>query len=416
MTVKYFTRKLLSSTTRLDHLVKNSFHIFLTSISNIGFGFLFWMIAAKIYSPEDIGFATAMLSSMGILIALSRVGMDYSIIKYFPSWDKNKIFITSSVVSTSVVLILGILFIFNISMLSPKLATIRNSSGIFIFLLILAANSIQLMSGLTFVALRKAKIQLNQSIIIGTRILFLFPLIKYGFLGIFTSIGISFILSLIYSFYVLDKMNIKSKILIDWRFLHESMHFSIGSYFSGLFDIAPIHLLPLLAFNIVGEEKTAYYYMAYSIVSVLFTIPSAVSTSLFVEGSYGASLKKTIIKAIWLIFITIIPISIILFIYGNFCLRLFGDIYAFEGVGVLRTMIIASFFVSVNSIYFTILRIRKHMKKLVLINGLNFIILIGISYLLLQTKGIIGIGYAWIISSAIITSYVLVDVCAKNYL
>jgi len=35
-----------------DPLYKNSFFIMLTSISNAGLGFIFWMLAAKLY-PKD---------------------------------------------------------------------------------------------------------------------------------------------------------------------------------------------------------------------------------------------------------------------------------------------------------------------------------------------------------------------------
>jgi nitrate reductase NapE component len=36
-----------------DPLLKNSIFIMLTSISSAGFGFIFWMLAAKLYSPQD---------------------------------------------------------------------------------------------------------------------------------------------------------------------------------------------------------------------------------------------------------------------------------------------------------------------------------------------------------------------------
>jgi len=41
-----------------DPLYKNSFFIMLTSISNAGFGFFFWMLAAKLYPKEMKSFTT----------------------------------------------------------------------------------------------------------------------------------------------------------------------------------------------------------------------------------------------------------------------------------------------------------------------------------------------------------------------
>lgn len=62
-----------------DPLFKNSLFIMLTSVSSAGFGFIFWMLAAKLYSPQDVGIATVLISSMALLILLSRFGLDFSI-------------------------------------------------------------------------------------------------------------------------------------------------------------------------------------------------------------------------------------------------------------------------------------------------------------------------------------------------
>ncbi|MFX0206840.1 MAG: oligosaccharide flippase family protein, partial [Candidatus Hodarchaeota archaeon] len=83
-----------------DPLYKNSFLIMLTSISNAAFGLIFWIIAAKIYSKEDVGIATALISSLGLLVLLSRFGFDQSIIRFFPEGDKSKIFSTSAIIMT----------------------------------------------------------------------------------------------------------------------------------------------------------------------------------------------------------------------------------------------------------------------------------------------------------------------------
>jgi len=34
---------------------------------NAGFGFIFWMLAAKLYPKEDVGIATSLISSMALL-------------------------------------------------------------------------------------------------------------------------------------------------------------------------------------------------------------------------------------------------------------------------------------------------------------------------------------------------------------
>jgi O-antigen/teichoic acid export membrane protein len=55
-------------------LFKNSLYILLTSTSSAGFGFIFWSLAAKYATAENVGVATALFSSMGLIILISRIG------------------------------------------------------------------------------------------------------------------------------------------------------------------------------------------------------------------------------------------------------------------------------------------------------------------------------------------------------
>ena len=46
----------------------------LTSVTSGGFGFIFWILAAKLYPKEDVGVATALISAMSLIVLLSRFG------------------------------------------------------------------------------------------------------------------------------------------------------------------------------------------------------------------------------------------------------------------------------------------------------------------------------------------------------
>ena len=77
-----------------DPLFKNSAYIMLTSLSIAGFGLLFWVLAANLYSNEDVGVASAILSSISLITLLSKFGFDQSIIRYFPHRNKSHILST----------------------------------------------------------------------------------------------------------------------------------------------------------------------------------------------------------------------------------------------------------------------------------------------------------------------------------
>ena len=94
-----------------EPLIRNSFFIMASSLAAAGFGFFFWMIAARLYSQAEVGVATALMSSMGLLILISRLGLDQSVIRFFPSRDKNGVLGTAIIVPTAVALGAGLIFI-----------------------------------------------------------------------------------------------------------------------------------------------------------------------------------------------------------------------------------------------------------------------------------------------------------------
>ena len=346
-----------------DPLLKNSIFIMLTSISSAGFGFIFWMLAAKLYSPQDVGIATALISSMGLLVLLSRFGLDFSIIRFFPGADKSRIFSTSALITTSFAILFGVIFIAGVDIISPELGSLLKSpQNAALFLIFLAASSVTALTAISFIAIRKAAFQFLQSIIVGSRILFLIPLIALGAIGIFGAVGISFLLAVAVALVLLVHSGIRVRAVIDRGFLNEAFHFSAGNYLAGLFMAAPNMILPIMVLNVLGAEEAAYYYIAYAIAALLFMIPNAISMSLFVEGSHGEALKRTVMKSLIVIFSLLVPAAAVLYVCGGWVLGVVGADYAAGGEGVLRVMVVASLFVGVNYVYFAIKRVQKDVK------------------------------------------------------
>ena len=390
-----------------DSLFKNSIYIMLSSISSAGFGLIFWMLAAKFYPPEDVGFSTALISSMSLIVLISSFGLDFSIIRFIPLNDKSNIFNTTVIIMTFFAAIIGIMFITYVDILSPELAFLKSPLNSVLYLMFLVASSIVSLIGITLIAIRKAKYQFIQSIVVGSRVLLLIPLMLLGALGIFSAMGISFILAFALGSILLANSGIRYRFTIDQAFLKKSLSFSAGNYINSIFMSAPIMILPIMVLNILGPKQAAYYYTTYAIVSLLFMIPNAISMSLFVEGSHGEALKKNVIKSIVYTVSLLIPIGMILYLLAGRMLIYIGLNYATHGLDFLKIMIISSLFVGINSIFFALKRIQKDIKSLIILSSLIFVLLLGLSYVFMITFGIVGIGYAWFITYFIVCASIV---------
>ena len=392
-----------------DPLYKNSFFIMLSSITNAGFGFFFWMIAARLYSAEDVGIATALLSSLNLIILFSRLGFDYSIIRFFPKGNKSRILSTSIVISTSFAILFGILFIAFVDVFFSKLHPLRNLMFSAVFLMTAAVSSVTSLTAQSFIALRRGELYFLQNLAAGSRILFLFFLTFLGSAGIFGSVSFAFLFVLILALLLIGR-TVGLSLSVDADYVRESFRFSAGNYLASLFSIAPNQILPIMVLNLLGAEKAAYYYVAFAIAGLIFLIPGSMSASLFVEGSHGESLRKNVLKSLAAIAVLLTPAVIFICLFGDFILHLFGKDYvqAFE---LLRLFALSSFFFAVVSVYLAVKRVQMDVRRIILLNGLNCFALLTLSYLLIPKFDILGAGYAWIatyFTSSLIVGFLVV--------
>ena len=71
-------------------LYRNSIFLMLSSTVGAGTGFIFWIIAARLYSTEDVGLSSAIVSVMRLLMLLSFVGLNIGFIRYLPEKENKK--------------------------------------------------------------------------------------------------------------------------------------------------------------------------------------------------------------------------------------------------------------------------------------------------------------------------------------
>ncbi|MEM2925819.1 MAG: oligosaccharide flippase family protein [Methanocellales archaeon] len=395
-----------------DPLYKNSFFIMLSSVSNAIFGFFFWMVAARLYPKSEVGVATALISSLSLLILFTRFGFPQSLIRFFPEMDRSRVFFTSVLITTLSAFLLGFFFILSLDFWSPGLAIARDYAAI--YLIFLAISSISSLTAVAFIALRKAEFDFIQSVLMGFKILFLPLLVFLGALGIFTSIGLASLLSLSLSLFFLFKFGLRFSGL-DRVFLNESFHFSIGNYIAGLLNSTPSLILPILVLNILGAEEAAHYYIAYAIGVFLFIIPGAFSTSLFVEGSYGEALRIKTLKSLFGVFLLLIPGVVVIYFFAGYLLDLIGRGYI-VGLDLLRYIAFSSLFAVPLHIYISIKEVQRDVKALVSITFLLSLLLLSLSYFFMIKFGIVGVGIAWLISYGFCGLYAIIKAWREKWI
>ncbi len=398
-----------------DPLYRNSIYLMLSTLMMSGLGFVFWMIGARLFTTEQVGLATALISVMGLITSFSLLGLNTGLIRYLPTAENKDKKINSSFTLVAIVTVMiSSIFLISIKSLYPKLMFVHDNlvlSFIFIFFMIFASFSSLIES--IFIAYRSAKYILLKNIVFSSlKILLLFAFVWLGAYGIFSAQMISLIIGFLGSFIILIyKFDYKPKFAFYDSIIKKIGRYSFGNYVSGFIGGLPSMILPLIILNKLGAETSAYYYMAMMIAGLLFAIPQSTSNSLFAEGSHNEkNIRIQIKKAVKIIALILIPAIAVIVFSGQYILLAFGKEYSREGFKFLQMLALSGVFVGINNIFGTLLRVKKRIKSLIFISIFSAILVLGISYLLINNGfGLLGIGYAYLIGQAIISaSYLLV--------
>ena len=397
-------------------LYKNSFFIYLNTISGSAFGFIFWIIAARLYSSEDIGITSVLLSTAGIITTLSSFGFPTALIRFLPSSDnKGELFSSALLVSFVSGIVLGSIFIGGIDIFSPSLQFLKVPGEAFIFLVFLLLYTCDGFMNSGLLSMRRAEYSFIQNLSLGIRIPLLVPLIFAGRVGIFWTLVIAYLISFLIGIYFLFRSGIVLKFIINNPALKRILKYSLANYITNVLYAVQNSILPILMLNLVGAKEAGYFYVAFSIATLIYAIPNSVYSSMFVEGSYGEPLKQITIRSTKVAFMFLIPCGIALYFGGDILLSLFGHEYSSNSYLMLKLFIVSSLFVTINTMYLSIKKIEKDNKLLVAVNLLLSVSIITLSYVFGKQMGMIGVGFGWVAGQGIVALIILIMLFKEQF-
>jgi len=392
-------------------LYSNAFYLVIASAVTSLLGFVFWIIVARSYSPEDVGLASAVIAAMALVVCFADLGLGMGLIRFLPHSGKNANSMINTVLTTSMLLALtgAFIFIAGLSFWSPALLFLRqNPIYLATFVIFTIAYNMLLITGNTFIAKRRAGFVVTQNLIFSLLRLPL-PILLAAFFhsfGIFASWGVSLWVALLLSIFLFlprVQPGYRPFFTINKKVVNEIMRFSFANYFANIFWGVPTLVLPIMVVNLLGAEPTAFFYIAWTIATVPGIVSGALSTSLFSEGSHdeeGLGLNAR--RSLKISFLFLIPLVILILAIADKLLLLFGGPYATNATTLLRILAISALPLAINIIYLAIKRVEKKLRVLVGLTAFAAVVTLGLTYLLLPRMGINGAGIAWLTTQGII--------------
>lgn len=380
-----------------DPLSANALLLLATWCMNAAVGFVFIILAAKLYSINAVGVSMLLIAYANIVVLFTRFGIEQSMIRFYDEQEKSAIYCASVLVTTIPAVGVGA----TLAVVSYLGFLGQDVLSIYTIILIIAVLllSINEVSGFLFLAKGRPILYFAQSVFVALRLMFVIFLVPFGTLGLFSSLVIALAISATFTLIMVRHLGVHS-VLAGKKFLRESFHFSLGNYASDFLQTAPVYLLPILVFAMFGEQETAIYSVGYAVASIAFLVPTAVGVAVFISGCQGGVTtlpeNRIIIPALLLIGAMIV----VFFFWGADILGILGPAYA-ATADLVVTIMGASLFALFFQLYAAGFKVRKEIRKLILLNGAFFGALLCLSYLFMRTSGLAGAGYAWLAAYAL---------------
>jgi len=333
-------------------------------------GFFFWVVVARFYTEAEVGYSSAIISAASFIAILGLLGLDSSLIRFLPQAKRPQQLINSSfTLATIISLVIAGIFVAVVDLWSPTLVFIKgNVIFSVVFIVITPLWAISCLLGSVFVARRRAGFVLSTNII--TSVLRIpLPIILALFFhsfGIVASWGIALAIAMAVSlllFLPRVQKHYKPLPTLKLDLLKSVWKYSSGNYLASLLTAAPATVLPVIVVNLLGPEQNAYFYIAWMMATLLFSIPLGIAQSLFAEGAhFNDKLKEQVTKSLKFNFLLIIPAAVFIILLGKWLLLVFGQSYSQNALTLLRILAISSLPLSINYIYISVLRVNYRIK------------------------------------------------------
>jgi O-antigen/teichoic acid export membrane protein len=334
---------------RNQDLLKNAGSLAATTGLTSLFGFVFWIIAAKGFSKQAVGYGETTTNAMQLLGTIGMFGLGTMLIGELPKRperERGGLFAASLAASGLGSLVLGLAFPVAARAFHADFPEIE---GTLPRLLVFAAGAMLTASTLVFdegtIGLMRGGVQLWRNLFMSGAKLLALPVTAFVLHDQFgVGISLSFVLgtavSVVPAVFMLLRGGTRVFHRPDWGLLRRLAKVAINHNWLNLAIAVPPRLIPVLVTAAVGPSNSAVFYIAWMITSFLFMVPVHLGTVLFAIASASPELVAEKLRFVLRTSLLIgLPVMAVLGLGAHFILSLIGPGYA-AGTIVLWTLVI----------------------------------------------------------------------------
>ncbi len=389
---------------RQDRLLSSSLYLMLSMAAVSLAGFVFWIIVARMFDTETVGLATTLLSMSMFVSLFGLIGFDTIFARFFARADnRNELINTGLLVNAIITGLLSVAFCMIVPFISPSIAFVAESpltiAAFAVFTIFTAWNTL---TTAILVANHNSRPVLIINIVFSLAKLVL-PFVIGGDdpMVIFIIVGIAQVINVVLSMWVIiAKTGYRPSFKVSGNVLKQTYRYGFATYVASLLNLAPDSLLPLIVVNEIGPSAAAYFYIAFTIASLLYTIAFSTVQAIMAEATHDEeNMMLHLKRGIKIVMAITIPAIFAIIIVAPFVLSAFGPGYRDGSYLLVCLLSVSGIAVSLYAAIGAYFKLTKNLFFLLVAPIVNAIGVIVLCWLLAKPYGLLGVGWGWLIGS-----------------
>jgi O-antigen/teichoic acid export membrane protein len=368
-------------------------------------GFVFWWMAARLYSTDAVGLAGAAVSTMLLLSQIAMIGLGTALVGVLHREERPASLVATALLATGLAgLALGIGFALLAPLLAEELAPLSSSwFALGLFALGVALTVVSAVIDQVLVAVSRSLLQVARNTIFGFARLPLLALVAVLLAPEGMAIYLAWLVATAASLAVvalIRRTDLAGRIRpLMWYRLGEMASDAAAHHVVNLSRSATVWLLPLLVTITLGAEDTAGFYVALLFSNFILLVGKEATFTLYIVGARAPGtlwhqLRFTLGFSGGFALVG----TVVLTLFGPLILSFFGPSYVESAYPTIAILALSSLPILAKDHWIAIHRVRGSVRKAAVVGIVTVVIELGAAVLGAVWGGLVGFATARLIA------------------
>jgi O-antigen/teichoic acid export membrane protein len=393
-------------------MLPNSLALIAAKVATLGLGFLFWLVAARLFVPEIVGLAAGVVAAVLLCVQLALLGVGSAVITLFPESRERPGRLLDSALTLAMVtgLAAGGLFVVLAAGALPELGVVgRSPAFAAMFALMTALGAVGVVLDQASTTLRRGDQALARGVLNGVLSLAALGTLAVattaaGSMAIFTCWVVggaaASALGAVQLARTLARYRYRPR--LPRRIVGRLIAIGLPNHALTLADRAPGLLLPVLVTEVLSPAANAYWYAVWMMAWLVFVVPVQVGMTLFAEAADRPhDTERLVTHGVRSSLAIGLAAAVVLAALADVALSLLGPEYAAAGTTPLRVLVWGVVPLAFLQAYYARCRAARRLSEAVATAVVFGALSVVASILAGAAAGLTAMAGAWVVCQAV---------------